>query len=320
MKLLDDLRKLGILRVGVAGGTYKSAKDMPNELIFDNVYDKEKDLVGGKGTEKVEGGGAGDGRKPAGKGSGLLFFILLVVSVVATFFFGFVDFPTSWFYLMLVVLIIFMLKLFDYSRGICSLKMIWIYFFVYIIVSMIILSVGTPKENLSVENLNTSVTQNTQESGTTDTGTQAQVIDESEWIDYVGVKSPIFTFRYPKSYQIEEYGTSTLVYVDKDKDYDYHVTFTELEGAIPTGGDCEVLAKGVVASRQNSEVRYSKSRDFFGNVGCEYGINLEQDGEMVYEIDYSFATADKTFYVTSYAKKLSDLDILSKIMQSFRLK
>lgn len=307
MKLLDNLHKMGILRVGVAGGTYKSSKDMPDELMFDNVYDKEKDLVGGKGTEKVEGGGAGDGRKPAGKGSGLLFFVLLVVSVLATFFFGFVDFPASWFYLMLVVLLLFMLKLLDYRRGICSLKMIWIYFFVYIIVTMSILSVGESKENLLVENLNTS-------------GSEAQAVNETDWIDYAGVKSPIFTFRYPKSYEIQELGTSTMVYVDRNKDPDYHIVYSVLEGANPPFKDCQQFATTVALGYEKGELRYANPRDFFGFTGCEYGINIGQNSDKIYEITYNFSTVDKSFYVTAYAKQLSDLDILSKIMQSFKLK
>jgi hypothetical protein len=45
MKAMDLLRKLGILRFGSASGTYKSYQDMPDELMFDNVYDKEKDLT-----------------------------------------------------------------------------------------------------------------------------------------------------------------------------------------------------------------------------------------------------------------------------------
>lgn len=47
MKLIDTLRKLGILRYGTAAGTYTSAKDAPTELMLDDVFDARKDLVGG---------------------------------------------------------------------------------------------------------------------------------------------------------------------------------------------------------------------------------------------------------------------------------
>jgi hypothetical protein len=45
MKLLDILRKLGILRYGVQTGVYTSAADAPSSMILDDVYDEKKDLV-----------------------------------------------------------------------------------------------------------------------------------------------------------------------------------------------------------------------------------------------------------------------------------
>jgi hypothetical protein len=45
MKLLDILRKLGILRYGVQAGVYTSAADAPSSMILDDVYDEKKDLV-----------------------------------------------------------------------------------------------------------------------------------------------------------------------------------------------------------------------------------------------------------------------------------
>jgi len=54
MKFLDWLRKLGILRFGATGGTYTSYKDRPDELMYDNVYDKKKDLVTKEDIKKVK--------------------------------------------------------------------------------------------------------------------------------------------------------------------------------------------------------------------------------------------------------------------------
>lgn len=48
MKLIDILRKLGVLRFGATGGKYGSYKDMPDELMYNDVYDAKKDLVGTK--------------------------------------------------------------------------------------------------------------------------------------------------------------------------------------------------------------------------------------------------------------------------------
>lgn len=39
------LRKLGIVRFGAVKGTYRSTKDMPDELFFENVYDPQADLL-----------------------------------------------------------------------------------------------------------------------------------------------------------------------------------------------------------------------------------------------------------------------------------
>ena len=52
MNLIDILRKLGILRFGATKGTYTSAKDMPSELLMDDVYDAKKDLVGKEDLHK----------------------------------------------------------------------------------------------------------------------------------------------------------------------------------------------------------------------------------------------------------------------------
>jgi len=43
MKLLDILRKLGILRYGAVAGTYTSAKDAPDGLAGGEFYYSRKD-------------------------------------------------------------------------------------------------------------------------------------------------------------------------------------------------------------------------------------------------------------------------------------
>ena len=44
-KIIQILRKLGILRYGKTSYTYTSGKDMPTQAILDDVYDEEKDLL-----------------------------------------------------------------------------------------------------------------------------------------------------------------------------------------------------------------------------------------------------------------------------------
>ena len=48
MKILDTLRKLGILRIGAKAAVYRDAKSRPLEFMMDDVFDSEKDLVGKK--------------------------------------------------------------------------------------------------------------------------------------------------------------------------------------------------------------------------------------------------------------------------------
>ncbi len=45
MKLLDLLRKIGILRFGGEGGVYTNATERPTALQMDGVFDSKKDLV-----------------------------------------------------------------------------------------------------------------------------------------------------------------------------------------------------------------------------------------------------------------------------------
>ena len=56
MKVLDILRKLGILRFGAEAGVYTNAAERPTSLQMDDVYDSKKDLVTredlGRGTPR----------------------------------------------------------------------------------------------------------------------------------------------------------------------------------------------------------------------------------------------------------------------------
>jgi hypothetical protein len=53
MKILDVLRKLGILRYGTKAATYTSAKDMPAEFLMDDVFNADKDLVNREDVNKA---------------------------------------------------------------------------------------------------------------------------------------------------------------------------------------------------------------------------------------------------------------------------
>ena len=53
MKILDVLRKLGILRYGTKTATYTSTKDRPAEFFMDGVFNAEKDLVNREDVKKA---------------------------------------------------------------------------------------------------------------------------------------------------------------------------------------------------------------------------------------------------------------------------
>ncbi len=56
MGLLDVLRKIGVIRYGTYKGTYTSARDMPDELFMENVYDAKKDLIHSSQSTKADTG------------------------------------------------------------------------------------------------------------------------------------------------------------------------------------------------------------------------------------------------------------------------
>jgi hypothetical protein len=59
MKLLDLLRKLGILRFGAETGTYTNAADRSASLQMDGVFDSRKDLVTREDLPRGATGGRG---------------------------------------------------------------------------------------------------------------------------------------------------------------------------------------------------------------------------------------------------------------------
>jgi uncharacterized membrane protein len=76
MKIMDLLRKLGIVRYGTKSATYTSAKDMPAEFLMEDVYNAEKDL-----TTKEDLKAATAALKQGG-GRKALYWISLVIGVL----------------------------------------------------------------------------------------------------------------------------------------------------------------------------------------------------------------------------------------------
>jgi hypothetical protein len=57
MKLIDWLRRLGILRFGGEAAVYRNAKDRPISFQMDGVFDSKKDVIdlGEKGKTPLGG-------------------------------------------------------------------------------------------------------------------------------------------------------------------------------------------------------------------------------------------------------------------------
>jgi hypothetical protein len=63
MKVLDLLRKLGILRFGAETGVYTSAADRPASLAMDGILDSKKDLVTREDLSAARDRLRGDGQR-----------------------------------------------------------------------------------------------------------------------------------------------------------------------------------------------------------------------------------------------------------------
>ena len=92
MKVLDVLRKLGILRYGAKAATYTSMKDRPAEFFMEGVFNAEKDLVN---KEDVKNAAAAvkslGGRK-------VLFWVAVALGALALLLFATGSGLTVWFF------------------------------------------------------------------------------------------------------------------------------------------------------------------------------------------------------------------------------
>ena len=65
MRLIDIVRKLGILRFGARTGTYTSAKNMPAEFLMSGVYNADKELVTKQDVKQALAAATGNPPGPA---------------------------------------------------------------------------------------------------------------------------------------------------------------------------------------------------------------------------------------------------------------
>lgn len=146
MKLIDILRKLGILRFGSVGGVFKTYKEMPDELMYQDVYDKKKDLMSPEDYKKLgETISKATGISvPAGLGAKIFFWIAMVIGVFFLLFSLLIIGFSLWFWLILITWILVYLMMKKYlERKLPLLFTLGMFLFLFI-VAFIFLAIGTP--------------------------------------------------------------------------------------------------------------------------------------------------------------------------------
>ena len=141
MKIVDVLRKLGILRYGVKTGTYTSMKDRPAEFFMEGVFNAEKDLVN---QEDVKNAAAAvkslGGRK-------VMFWAVVPLGAFALLLFAAGSGLTVWFFVDLLLWGGFfaVLRQFAYG-GRYSYAMMIILLVVLVFVSLLLLGAAAPSK------------------------------------------------------------------------------------------------------------------------------------------------------------------------------
>ena len=139
MKIVDVLRKLGILRYGVKTGTYTSMKDRPAEFFMEGVFNAEKDLVN---QEDVKNAAAAvkslEGRK-------VMFWAVLPLAAFALLLFVAGNGLTVWFFVDLLLWGGFIAVLRQFAfEGRYSYAMMIILLVVLVLVSLLLLGAAAP--------------------------------------------------------------------------------------------------------------------------------------------------------------------------------
>ncbi len=151
-KLLKILAKLGIFRYGAAKGIYKNAKEKPDELMFDDVYNSKQDLTNKEDVKKVaqtiakeDVSNQSSTSLPTKRG-----LILFWLAVVLGIFFLLGSFTKGWLTVLIVliawVVFIFLLRKFIFL-GQLSLVVIVVSFLIVLIFSLMLVGSNGSKNN-----------------------------------------------------------------------------------------------------------------------------------------------------------------------------
>ena len=139
MKILDLLRKLGILRFGTKSGTYTSYKNMPPELFQEDVYDAQKDLVHKEDLKK-----AAAAVKSLG-GRKILFWIAVALGAFSMLMFIASSGLTYWFIADFTLWAVFIILLREFAfAGRFSYLLMIILLVLLVFISLVLLGAAAP--------------------------------------------------------------------------------------------------------------------------------------------------------------------------------
>jgi hypothetical protein len=139
MKILDVLRKTGILRYGTKTATYTSMKDRPAEFFMDGVFNAEKDLINQADVKQATAAVKSlEGRK-------VMFWAVLPLGAFALLLFAAGSGLTAWFGVDVLLWggFIAVLRQFAYG-GRYSYAMMIILLVVLVFVSLLLLGAAAP--------------------------------------------------------------------------------------------------------------------------------------------------------------------------------
>lgn len=140
MKLIDTLRKLGILRFGANTGVYHNAKDRPLELQSEGIYNAEKDTVDKDDLKKVVAA-----LKPASpaKISNKFFIASVIVGVL----FMFLSLASTLWWLLVILWVTWVAALWLISKGRLILSLRFGLVFTCLIIFSFLLVIFTVKDS-----------------------------------------------------------------------------------------------------------------------------------------------------------------------------
>ena len=146
--------------------------------------------------------------------------------------------------------------------------------------------------------------------------------DCNERVQYTGSKSHIFTFTYPKCYQInknDEIDLTGRAVRLNDEDYPKfqdHIVFSYFDSSYKGERDCTI-------DQFDTGYLYKKSINLAGIDGCEESLQKTLDGVeytlLMYNL-YDYKDSNRTWTIVAWAREKNDLEIFRKMAESLEIK